>query len=128
MGLKKYIKLTLILMMCMYILGCRNNEFKVSLRNSRWEADGTQHRVIVGLEDGKPIYGDDSPIYLQFDNNDNYTIIRGIIEESGVYIESDDGRMQLKSNQGGYMRTCQFQSQSEMSCNLNGVDYIFTRK
>lgn len=100
------------------------NENELSSINGIFIADGTQHKFIIGYENGQFIYANNTkPLYLNLYKNGNYKIEMENFIETGTYSLNND-KLFLKNKDGLITENCVLKNNNELHCDKYASLYI----
>lgn len=101
-----------------------SNRDSLSKVEGTWIADGTQYTFVIGYENGKPVYSDNStPYYLHLDGKGNYKLEMNENVELGTYSVNEED-ISFKTDDGVIMETCSLKNDNELHCNMYASLYI----
>lgn len=127
-------KKSLILSLCIIIVAVvvvffvnyvnRDNDNEVFSINGVFIADGTQHKFIIGYENGEYIYANNTkPLYLNLYKNGNYKLEMDDFIETGMYSLNND-KLVLKNKDGLITENCILKNENELHCDKYASIYI----
>ncbi len=101
-----------------------NDDLYAKLKGN-WEANGTQIKYIVSMEDGKPIYADDysKPYNLTFDKQGNYKIVTSENIFTGKY-DFNGYNLTLFAEKNLIKDKCVLETEQKLTCEFYAESFL----